>query len=76
MAMSEKDGKAPISTLVSKDFIADLRGGYPAVCDFCETPTPPEQLEPEEAGAWVCHACLKRWDEHDKAMAQRRQRGE
>lgn len=44
-----------------RQFIEDFRGGVPSKCDFCQHETPPEKLEPEEAGEWVCHACLDRW---------------
>lgn len=50
---------------VSKEFIADLRGGEPSTCDFCREARPFEELEPEEAGAWVCHHCLRRWMRKD-----------
>lgn len=45
-----------------KEMIADLRGGFPEKCDFCDKPTTPENLEPEEAGAWACIECVTRWD--------------
>lgn len=44
-----------------RDLIVDMRGGYPATCSFCKKDTPPGQLEPEEAGDWVCWECLHRW---------------
>lgn len=47
-----------------KDIIIALRG-VPSKCDFCYQPKTLEELEPEEAGAWVCHDCLKRWNETD-----------
>lgn len=50
---------------ITKQDIADLRGGFPAKCSFCDTPTPPEQLEPEEAGDWVCWRCLHKWAKQD-----------
>ena len=48
-----------------RQFIVDLRGGIPERCDFCGKPTPPEQMEPEEAGDWVCHTCMKHWNEQE-----------
>jgi len=50
---------------VTKEDIAMFRGGMPEKCDFCDTPTPHEQLEPEEAGDWVCWHCLLKWAEED-----------
>jgi hypothetical protein len=50
---------------ITKHDIAALRGGFPLQCDFCGKPTPPEQLEPEEAGDWVCWHCLLRWARED-----------
>lgn len=35
--------------------------GLPSQCDFCGKEKAPEELEPEEAGDWVCWDCLKRW---------------
>lgn len=52
---------------IVKRMLADLRG-EPTQCDFCEQPKPLEQLEPEEAGAWVCHECLERWEKQEKAQ--------
>ena len=51
--------------MITKADIAMLRGGMPPKCDFCGTDTPPEQLEPEEAGDWVCWRCLRRWAQED-----------
>lgn len=48
-----------------KQAIIDLRGGLPAACDFCRKETAPENLEPEEAGEWVCHECLDRWNKQN-----------
>ena len=48
-----------------KDIIIGLRG-VPDKCDFCYQFKPLEELEPEEAGDWVCHECLKRWSETDE----------
>lgn len=48
-----------------KQMLSDLRG-EPTQCDFCERPKTLEQLEPEEAGMWVCHECMDRWDAEEK----------
>lgn len=53
-----------------KGLIADLRGGIPGKCDFCLKPTKPEQLEPEEAGEWVCWYCLRDWAYEDDNMQE------
>lgn len=50
---------------ITKTDIAMLRGGFPEKCSFCAKPTPPEQLEPEEAGDWVCWHCLLNWAKED-----------
>lgn len=55
----------------ARQLIEDLRGGVPSKCDFCQKPTPPEQLEPEEAGDWVCRECLERWDGQEMAATPR-----
>jgi hypothetical protein len=55
---------------VTKADIAEFRGGMPAACDFCAQPTAPEQLEPEEAGEWVCWHCLLKWAREDDHMQE------
>ena len=45
---------------IAKQLIVDLRGGYPDECDFCGEKKDHAQLEPEEAGQWICHACIDR----------------
>ncbi len=61
--MSEKPSMWPKGNEVSWQDIVDLRGGIePTKCDFCDKDTPGNELEPEEAGAWVCVTCLARWD--------------
>ena len=46
--------------------IADLRGGIPECCDFCEQPYTEERYPvPEEAGAWACIECWDRWEKQD-----------
>lgn len=46
--------------------IADLRGGIPEKCDFCEQPyNETRQPVPEEAGEWACTECLARWDKEE-----------
>lgn len=52
---------------ISKSDIAALRGGEPTKCDWCDQPAPFAQLEPEEAGQWVCHGCLEAENEIRKA---------
>jgi hypothetical protein len=45
------------------DLIAELRGGIPERCDFCDKPfTEQNYATPEEAGEWACIECVKRWD--------------
>jgi hypothetical protein len=46
---------------ITKDDIADLRGETPTACDYCQKARHFEELEPEEAGQWICHDCLRRW---------------
>lgn len=46
-----------------RDLIIAMRGGVPDKCDFCGETS--DELEPEEGWEWVCHKCLKRW-ENDK----------
>lgn len=43
-----------------KQMIANLRGGYPDRCDFCEQLKEEHELHPEEAGMWICNECIKR----------------
>jgi hypothetical protein len=50
---------------ITKEDIADLRGETPVLCDFCGQRRRFEELEPEEAGEWVCHSCLRKWLKHD-----------
>jgi hypothetical protein len=51
--------------MFTKDDLADLRGGYPEKCSFCNQTRDPAELEPEEAGDWACHHCLLRWAKED-----------
>ena len=47
--------------------IADMRGGVPEKCDFCEQPYI-EKVRwplPEEGGEWACNECYARWGEGD-----------
>ncbi len=46
---------------LSKYGFAMLRGEVPKRCDFCGKETDFDDLEPEEAGDWVCHTCLTKW---------------
>ena len=55
---------------VTKLEIALLRGGFPEKCDFCGERVAPEQLEPEEAGDWVCWDCLLKWAKEDDKISE------
>ena len=44
--------------LTPREIIEALRGEPPAVCDWCGKQCPPEEMEPEEAGMWVCQDCF------------------
>lgn len=48
-----------------RQMLIDLRGGLPEKCDFCSKETKPDDLHPEEAGAWACITCIERWGEED-----------
>ena len=49
------------------EIIAQMRGGIPEHCDFCETPFTKENYPtPEECGEWACIECVKRWDAEQK----------
>lgn len=50
----------------SRDLIIALRGGIPAKCDFCGKETPPERMDPEEGGEWVCYDCEERWEREER----------
>ena len=50
----------------ARGLIASIRGGIPAKCDFCGQKKPQEQMEPEEAGEWVCWSCLDRWEYQER----------
>lgn len=39
-----------------------LRGGWSDTCDFCATKVGEENIQPEEAGMWVCLSCMARWE--------------
>lgn len=54
----------------TRDLIEGLRGGVPEACDFCRQPRASDELEPEEAGEWVCHECLRRWEEAEALAAR------
>ncbi len=46
--------------------IAELRGGIPECCDFCEKPyNDKRQPTPDEGGEWACTECWERWDAED-----------
>lgn len=49
------------------EMIAEMRGGIPDKCDFCEQPYTEERYPiPEEAQAWTCSECLARWEKEDE----------
>jgi hypothetical protein len=50
---------------ITKEDIANFRGGVPLCCDFCHCLRNLDELEPEEAGDWACHDCLRKWLKHD-----------
>ena len=40
--------------------VAELRGGIPERCDFCEEPFTEENYPtPEEGGLWACICCVR-----------------
>jgi hypothetical protein len=46
--------------------IAELRGGIPVKCDFCNQPYSEQRHPvPEEAGEWACTECWKRWEKEE-----------
>ena len=51
-------------------FLAEVRGGLPERCDFCNQPTNENDLIPEEGGDWVCRTCWDRWEAEDKRRAE------
>ncbi len=52
--------------------IADLRGGIPEKCDFCQQEyTDIRYPIPEEAGEWTCSECWARWEKEDKENEKR-----
>lgn len=55
---------------ITKHDIAALRGGFPEKCSFCDKVTPPEQLEPEEAGDWACWHCQLKWAKEDDRIQE------
>lgn len=62
--------RAHFPMMFTKDDLADLRGGYPEKCSFCDKPCDPAELEPEEAGEWACHRCLLKWAKEDGNMRE------
>ena len=52
-------GQDPGPTIL--DLIADLRGGLPEACYWCQQAFTAERYPiPEEAGEWICRECLTR----------------
>lgn len=56
----------------TRQLIADLRGGAPCKCDFCEHEGSPDEMEPEEAGMWACPSCWQRFRAEDAAGIEAR----
>jgi hypothetical protein len=50
-----------------RDLVVGIRGGVPERCDFCQQPTPPDDLHPEEGEEWACITCLERWNRNELA---------
>lgn len=47
--------------------IAELRGGIPDKCDFCNQPYTEKRYPiPEEAGEWTCSECWERWQKEEQ----------
>ena len=45
------------------ELIAELRGGIPDKCDFCDKLFTKENYPtPEECGEWACIECVDRWE--------------
>jgi hypothetical protein len=45
------------------ELIAELRGGIPDKCDFCDKLfTKANYPTPEECGEWACIECVERWE--------------
>lgn len=56
----------------TRDLIIGIRGGeeaMPSKCDWCGKPCKPDELEPEEAGDWVCRQC---WEAPSQLKEDRR----
>ena len=52
------------------EMIAEMRGGIPDKCDFCEQPYTEERYPiPEEAQAWTCNECYARWEQEELKKA-------
>jgi len=55
-------------TQAAFDLIVELRGGLPDKCDFCGQPyTVARYPVPEEASAWACIECERRWMKEDQS---------
>ena len=47
--------------------IAELRGGIPEKCDFCDQSYTEKRYPiPEEAGEWTCSECWERWEKEEQ----------
>ena len=52
------------------EMIAELRGGIPDKCDFCEQPYTKDRYPiPEEAQAWACSECWEIWEQESLKKA-------
>jgi len=50
--------------MIDKAFISELRGlalGDVRDCDACGTKHKIAEMEPEEAGMWICFSCWDKW---------------
>lgn len=63
--MTDHEPGPELDLLDTRELLLDLRG-EPSRCDFCGVEHPADELEPEEAGLWVCHACLDRWEREEQ----------
>jgi len=60
--LTDKGTLWPSGSEVSWQDIVDMRGGVdPTKCDFCHGDKEAAELEPEEAGMWVCRTCIAWW---------------
>ena len=49
------------------EMIAEMRGGIPDKCDFCEQPYNEKRYPiPDEAQTWACSECWAKWEKEDE----------